>query len=66
MRSTPILPWLLFAPLLLVALALPLWLLSGWVWLAWVAQLAGGLALLVVVAAFIANWRAVGRRRRQP
>lgn len=62
MRGSTLLPWLLFAPLLTTVVALPLWQLSGWTWLGWVAGIAGGLALLVMLAAFVANWR----RRRQP
>lgn len=62
MPASTLLPWLLIAPLLVLTVALPLWQLTGWDWLAWLALLAGGLALLVMLAAFVAN----GRRRPGP
>jgi hypothetical protein len=57
-----LLPWLLIGPLLTVSLALPLWQLSRWPWLGWLAGTAGGLAALVMLAAFVANLRS----RRRP
>lgn len=52
-----LLPWLLVAPLLAMVLALPLWQWIGWPWLGWLAGIAGALALMVMLAAFVANWR---------
>ncbi|MDP3859093.1 MAG: hypothetical protein Q8Q73_15170 [Stagnimonas sp.] len=50
-------PWLLLAPLLTATQALPLWQFTGWPWVGWLAGIAGGVSMAVMVVAFVANWR---------
>lgn len=63
MRTSTLLPWLLFGPLLTAILAGLLYELTRWSWLVPVVKVALAIAVLVMLAAFIANWRA---QRRPP
>lgn len=55
MRGSTLLPWIFFGPLLTSSAAYVIYSASGWRAAAIVAQVSGGMVLIVILAAFAAN-----------